>query len=92
MSVLEAILDDPATKEAYAKKTPVEQAVINWRLNWTAIQAHKHQLEPAGDWWNIWLMLAGRGGRQDPSRIRDFGRMGVGATRHTMACLRTHQR
>jgi len=61
MSVAEAILDDPAFQKEFAKKTVVEQAVINWRLGWTALQAHKHQLEPDGDWWNIWLMLAGRG-------------------------------
>ena len=61
MSVLEAILEDPKIQEEFAKKNPIEQAVINWQLRWLHVEAHKHQIEPSGDWWNIWLMLAGRG-------------------------------
>lgn len=61
MSVAAAILEDePYLKEEYAKLTPIQQAVVNWQLTWVK-KAHKHQIEPPGDWWNIWLMLAGRG-------------------------------
>jgi len=61
VSVAAAILEDePYLKEEYAKLTPIQQAVVNWQLTWVK-KAHKHQIEPPGDWWNIWLMLAGRG-------------------------------
>ena len=61
MSILEEILDDPKIQEEFSKKNPIQQAVINWQLRWLHVEAHKHQIEPSGDWWNIWLMLAGRG-------------------------------
>ena len=61
MSVLEEILDDPKTKEQFAEKTLIDQAVIIWQMRWMNLEAHDHQVEPIGDWWNIWLMLAGRG-------------------------------
>jgi predicted phage terminase large subunit-like protein len=61
VSAAAAILEDePYLKEEYAKLTPIQQAVVNWQLMWVE-KAHKHQIEPPGDWWNIWLMLAGRG-------------------------------
>lgn len=31
-----------------------------WRARWLQT-AHAHQVLPSGDWWSIWLMLAGRG-------------------------------
>ena len=31
-----------------------------WRARWLQT-AHVHQVLPPGDWWSIWLMLAGRG-------------------------------
>lgn len=34
-------------------------AALLWRATWER-KAHKHQLEPEGDW-SIWLLLAGRG-------------------------------
>ena len=61
MSALDIVLDDEkALQEEFLKLTPVQQVVVNWQMKWLK-QAHKHQIEPAGDWWNIWLMLAGRG-------------------------------
>ena len=61
MSVVDLILEDEDTlKEDYAQRTNIAQTVINWRMKWMK-GAHKHQIEPAGEWWNIWLMLAGRG-------------------------------
>ena len=38
---------------------PLREA-FNWRTRWL-MAAHKHQIEPSGDWWSIWLMCAGRG-------------------------------
>ena len=61
MSALDAVLADPSIKKEFLELHPIEQAVVNWQLNWLGKQAHAHQIEPAGDWWNIWLMLAGRG-------------------------------
>ena len=52
---------EPSTQEEFLKLSPREQAVFNWQASWLTLQAHKHQIEPAGDWWSIWLMLAGRG-------------------------------
>lgn len=61
MSAFDAVLDDPSIKKEFASLRPTEQAVINWQLKWLGSQAYKHQIEPSGDWWSIWLMLAGRG-------------------------------
>jgi len=61
MSALDAVLADPSIQKEFKELHPTEQAVINWQLNWLGKQAHKHQIEPSGDWWNVWLMLAGRG-------------------------------
>ena len=60
MSAIAELLEDPALVEEFAKLHPVQQAVVNWRMEWYQ-KAHKHQIEPAGDWWSIWLLLAGRG-------------------------------
>ena len=61
MSAVESILDDePSLKDEYSKLHPIAQSVVNWQMGWLK-KAYKHQIEPAGDWWNIWLILAGRG-------------------------------
>ena len=40
---------------------PLNQRIaFDWRLKWLSA-AHKHQILPSGDWWSIWLLLAGRG-------------------------------
>ena len=61
MSILDEILSDPKILEEFSNSPAVKQTVINWQLRWLSRDALKHQIEPAGDWWNIWLMLAGRG-------------------------------
>lgn len=61
MSSLEAMLADPGIQAKFKELTPVQQAVFAWRAKWLQVQAHTHQIEPSGDWWNVWLMLAGRG-------------------------------
>ena len=61
MSVVEEILaDEEYLNKEFDKLIPTEKAVVNWQLNWMK-SAHKHQIEPLGEWWAIWLMLAGRG-------------------------------
>ena len=59
MSVAE-ILKDPDTQRKFALLPPEEQVAWAWRAKWLTI-AHKHQIVPQGDWWSIWLLLAGRG-------------------------------
>ena len=61
MSLALEILQDEDIQKEYAALTPYAQAAFNWQFKWLNEQALKHQIEPAGDWWNIWLMLAGRG-------------------------------
>ena len=61
MSAIDVLLADPEYLEREFKKLPpTDQAVVTWQLQWLQ-KAHKHQIEPSGNWWNIWLMLAGRG-------------------------------
>ena len=36
------------------------QAALKARIAWLA-RAGSHQIEPKGDWWTVWLLLAGRG-------------------------------
>ena len=61
MSVADEILaDEEYLQQEFDKLVPTEKAVVTWQLNWMK-SAHKHQIEPLGDWWAIWLMLAGRG-------------------------------
>jgi len=61
MSAVDDILLDQGMVEQYGKLTPHAQAIFNWQYKWLQEQAHKHQIEPPGDWWNCWLILAGRG-------------------------------
>ena len=61
MGAVDQILkDESALVKEFTKMDVLSQVVFNWQAKWYQ-QAHKHQIEPPGDWWNIWLMLAGRG-------------------------------
>jgi predicted phage terminase large subunit-like protein len=42
------------------KLPPEHKAATLARLKWL-IAANRHQVPPSGDWWDIWLLLAGRG-------------------------------
>jgi hypothetical protein len=54
------LLEDPVVLKQYAALPAEQRAVFDWRARWL-MGAHKHQIEPPGDWWSIWLMCAGRG-------------------------------
>jgi len=54
------ILKDPETKKKFLTLKPEQQVAWAWRMRWLQ-QAHKHQIAPAGDWYSVWLLLAGRG-------------------------------
>ena len=61
MSLLAEVLEDrEALLEQYQRLHPVAAAMVAWQLGWLE-KAHAHQIVPPGDWWSIWLMLAGRG-------------------------------
>ena len=61
MSVVDEILaDEDSLKIEFSQLSYIQMTVVNWQMKWLK-EAHKHQIEPAGDWWSIWLMLAGRG-------------------------------
>lgn len=51
----------------------IDQIAFAWRLNWL-IGAHKHQLLPEGDqWYNFWMMLAGRGAGKTRAAAENIG-------------------
>jgi predicted phage terminase large subunit-like protein len=54
------LLSDPKIRQQYAKLPEDQRAAFAWRTGWLAA-AHDHQILPPGDWWTIWLLLAGRG-------------------------------
>ncbi len=59
-SDLETLLRDPQVRAEYTKLPADQAAAWGWRMMWLT-RALKHQILPTGDWWSIWLMLAGRG-------------------------------
>ena len=60
MSAVDLLLQDDTLQQEFSRLSPREMAVVTWQMKWLQ-SAHKHQIEPPGEWWNIWLMLAGRG-------------------------------
>jgi predicted phage terminase large subunit-like protein len=52
--------DESVIAEEFLSVTKEWQAYYAHRFEWIKT-AHAYQLPPAGDWWNIWLLLAGRG-------------------------------
>jgi len=42
------------------KLPPEQRAAVKARIKWLTL-ANRHQIPPSGDWWTIWLLLAGRG-------------------------------
>ena len=44
-----------------------------FRSNKWLLQAHDHQIVPTGDWWSIWLMLAGRGAGKTRTAAEELG-------------------
>lgn len=56
----DALLMDPEVQRQFTVLPAAEQAAWQWRATWLS-KAHVHQVTPPGDWWSIWLMLAGRG-------------------------------
>ena len=73
MSTAHDILADEEFMVAeFAKESEDSRAYINWQMKWHK-EAHKHQIEPPGEWWNIWLMLAGRGAGKTRAAAETLG-------------------
>jgi predicted phage terminase large subunit-like protein len=66
------ILKDPATRAQYAKLSPEYRAAFEWRTQWL-LKAHTYQITPSGDWWDIWLLLAGRGAGKTRTAAEQLG-------------------
>jgi predicted phage terminase large subunit-like protein len=60
MSDLAEILKDETVRRQFMAMPPAQRAAYGWRMQWLS-KAHRHQILPTGDWWSVWLLLAGRG-------------------------------
>ena len=60
MSDIAEIVVDPEVQKHLALASPEYRLAWSWRMAWFDTQ-HVHQVLPPGDWWSVWLMLAGRG-------------------------------
>jgi len=72
MGNLAELLRDPQVRAQYAKLPVEHRAAFDWRAKWL-LAAHKHQLEPLGTWWNIHLMVAGRGAGKTRAAAENLG-------------------
>lgn len=72
MGAVDTLIADGTLEAEFAKLPPQLRAAITWQMSWLQ-KAHKHQIEPAGDWWNIWLMLAGRGAGKTRAAAETLG-------------------
>jgi len=72
MGNLADLLRDPQVRAQYAKLPVTHRTAFDWRAKWL-LAAHKHQLEPPGTWWNIHLMVAGRGAGKTRAAAENLG-------------------
>jgi len=72
MGNLADLLRDPKVRAQYAKLPVEHRTAFDWRAKWL-LAAHKHQLEPPGTWWNIHLMVAGRGAGKTRAAAENLG-------------------
>ena len=72
MNEVADLLADPDVQAQFALLKPEDQAAWAWRAQWLS-KAHKHQVLPLGDWWTIWLLLAGRGAGKTRTAAEQVG-------------------
>ena len=72
MTDLAEAFKDPEVQARLKALPPERQAAYLWRALWIQT-AHKHQITPPGDWWSIWLMLAGRGAGKTRTAAEQVG-------------------
>lgn len=65
-------LKNPEVRKAFRTLPPHERLATAWRLSWIQ-QAKDYQSFPSGDWWSIWLMLAGRGAGKTRTAAEHIG-------------------
>ena len=58
---------------AEKRLSPEDYADVCWAVQWN-VQRLEHQKEPPGDWWTIWLLLAGRGAGKTRTAAETLGR------------------
>lgn len=66
------ILKDKDVRQKYTMLPAHGQAAFDWRTGWLC-KAHDHQILPPGDWWTIWLLLAGRGAGKTRTAAEQIG-------------------
>lgn len=66
------ILKSEDVRRQYASLPADYRAGFEWRAKWM-MTAHKHQIVPAGDWWAIWLLQAGRGAGKTRTAAEQIG-------------------
>mgnify|MGYP003659028075 CR=1 FL=1 len=71
MSIAEVIADPKVLKSLEAV-APEYRLAWAWRMTWLQKQ-HDHQTLPPGDWWSIWLQLAGRGAGKTRTAAEQIG-------------------
>jgi len=72
MSDLAEVLKDETVRRQFMALTPVQRAAYGWRMTWLS-KAHAHQILPTGDWWSVWLLLAGRGAGKTRTAAEQLG-------------------
>ena len=72
MSELAEAISSPDVQAKLKLLPPERKAAYLWRALWLHT-AHKHQILPPGDWWSIWLMLAGRGAGKTRTAAEQIG-------------------
>jgi predicted phage terminase large subunit-like protein len=72
MTDMAEILADPEVQASLKAARPEFKLAWAWRMSWFQAQ-HKHQVLPHGDWWSIWLMLAGRGAGKTRTAAEQIG-------------------
>ena len=66
------LVKDPSVREQYAKLPQDYRLMFEWRQKWL-FDAHDHQIAPSGDWYSVWLMLAGRGAGKTRAACQELG-------------------
>jgi len=72
MTDVAELLRDPEVQKRFSSLPPTEQAAYAWRLKWLST-AFQHQIVPSGNWWTIWLILAGRGAGKTRTAAEQIG-------------------
>ena len=72
MTDVAELMRDPEIHKKYLALSDTYRAAFEWRANWLST-AHDHQIVPAGEWWDIWLMLAGRGAGKTRTAAEQIG-------------------